>query len=221
MNKITVFIDESGTLPDPKDPVVIVAAVGVEKVYEIVRISKTVRKVSKKENIPEVKFYRAGEKTKLKFLKELTKSDADIFVLIVEKQGKGINDTTENFAVLCWQLVEEVIIFYQDSIKEIVFDRHFHRQADQEAFNKTLLQLCDKHLSLVHVDSQKEPAVNAADMSAGSVLWANTGKTAKFYQIIKPKIVVEKKIQWKKIREKFWQEKTRSNRRERPSKASN
>lgn len=46
MNKITIFIDESGTLPDPKDPVVIVAAVGTIRVYDLDKIGVMARKNS-------------------------------------------------------------------------------------------------------------------------------------------------------------------------------
>jgi len=66
MTKVTVFIDESGTLPDPKDKVVIVAAVGTEAPKQLLTISKSVRKFQKKKTT-EIKFYRAGERTKKKF----------------------------------------------------------------------------------------------------------------------------------------------------------
>ena len=64
---ITIYIDESGTLLDPKDPVVIVAAVGSENAREIAEITKRVRKSSQTKKLPEIKFYRSGEKTKLKY----------------------------------------------------------------------------------------------------------------------------------------------------------
>lgn len=44
MAKITVYIDESGTLPDPADTVVVVAAVGTESVVKIDEIFKRVKK---------------------------------------------------------------------------------------------------------------------------------------------------------------------------------
>ncbi|MBI4225546.1 DUF3800 domain-containing protein [Candidatus Roizmanbacteria bacterium] len=61
MKKITIFIDESGTLPDPKDKVVIVAAVGTEIPHKLIEVVKSIRKYLKsKKNISnEIKFYRS------------------------------------------------------------------------------------------------------------------------------------------------------------------
>jgi len=220
MKNITIFIDESGTLPDPKDKVVIIAAVGTKLVSQLTAVPKAVRKSPKGKKLPEIKFYRAGERTKTAFLKKLATKNVNIFALIVNKQGKSIKDSPQNFALLCWQLLEECKLFYQQQIKQVVFDRHFHRTIDQKEFNKILLKLLSYKATLTHIDSQKEPAVNAADMVAGSILWASSGKDAKFYKLIKEKIVVEKTISWKKIAMQFWNKKTRSNRRKRPSKTS-
>jgi len=143
-----------------------------------------------------------------------------VFVLVINKQNKSIKDSPENFALLCWQLLEECQLYYQESIKQVVFDKHFHKTTDQKSFDQTLKKLLGKSFSFKHVDSQTEPAVNAADMVAGSALWALTNKEDKYYQIIKEKIVVEKTISWKKMAGKYWHKKTRSNRRKRPSKTS-
>ena len=111
-------------------------------------------------------------------------------------------------------------MYYQQQIKKVIFDKHFHKIKDQQTFNQTLNKLLSKPLPFKHVDSQVEPAVNAADMIAGSALWASTNKDKKYYQIIREKIVIEKIISWKKISEKYWHKKTRPNRRKRPSKTS-
>jgi len=41
---VYIFIDESGTLPDPKDKVVIVAAVGTKLPEKLIKVSRSVRK---------------------------------------------------------------------------------------------------------------------------------------------------------------------------------
>ncbi len=218
--KVTIFIDESGTLPDPKDPVVIVAAIGTEAPQKIAKITQKIRKRQTLKNVSEIKFYRAGEKTKIKFLKLLIENKPEIFVLITEKEGKSIPDTPENFAVLCWQLIEECLPYYNQKLLEVVFDRHFYRKIDQSRFDQILCQLTPRALIINHLDSQKNPAINSADMVAGSVLWEKTGKDGQFYRLIKPKITVEKTVKWKAIKGRFWQEKTHLNRRKRPSKVS-
>jgi hypothetical protein len=207
MTKSTVFIDESGTLPNPKDRVVIVAAVGTQAPEKLLIISKSVRKFQKKKNAVEIKFYKAGERTKKKFLENLASQDLEIFVLIVEKQGKKIDDSPENFALLCWLILEECLLFYEKEIKEVVFDRHFDQKKDQELFNHILSKLLGQKIDFTHADSQKDSRVNAADMVAGSLLWLKTGKDPRFYELIKPKIISEKSVNWRQIKKKFWHKK--------------
>lgn len=221
MNKdITIYIDESGTLPDPRDPAVVVAAVSTQAPKRLKLVAKSIRKRYVKNHPPEIKFYRSGDKTKRKFLEKLANQDVEIFVLIVEKQNQSIGDSPENFGLLCWLLLEDCLLYYRSQIKQVVFDRHFSRAIDQDKFNQVLTDLLNKPLFPVHVDSQTEPLVNIADMVAGSVLWAQTGKDNVFYQIIRSKIVSERVIKWKQIKTRFWQEKTRRNRRRRPSQTS-
>lgn len=133
MRNITIFIDESGTLPDPKDKVVIVAAVGT--------------------NLPQAK------------------QNLAIFTLTVEKNGQKIADSPENFAFLCWLLLKDCFLFYKENVKQIIFDRHFHKTKDQQNFNQTLISLLGKKVAINHADSLRDQRLNTADMVAGSMLW--------------------------------------------------
>jgi len=67
MRNVAIFIDESGTLPDPNDKVVIVAAVGTQIPEKLLKIGQSVRKFQKKQDGTEIKFYKAGDRTKKKF----------------------------------------------------------------------------------------------------------------------------------------------------------
>lgn len=207
--KISIFIDESGTLPDPKDKVIIVAAVGTELPQYLAEITKKVRKKiktrKKKTEIGEIKFYQAGERTKQIYLKELSKYPIDIFALIIEKKGQKISDTPENFAVICYILLKECWLFYEDRIREVIFDKHFHREIDQDKFDKVLRNLFKKKLRLLHLDSVQNVEVNIADMVAGALLWKYTGRDDRFYELIKEKIISEKILNWKEAKRKFFE----------------
>lgn len=210
MRKISIFIDESGTLPDPKDEVVIVAAVGTEIPHQLLEVVKSVRKYLKttRHATDEIKFYRSGENTKVRFLKALIKKPIELFVLVVEKNKQKISDTPENFATLCWILLNECLLFYKkNAVEEIVFDKHFEKERDQKIFNTNLSLLIGKKLSISHVDSKKDLRVSAADMVAGSILSFRTGKSTKFYQLLKKKIVAELVINWKEAKRKFFDKK--------------
>jgi hypothetical protein len=204
MNKnIFIYVDESGTLPDPKSPVVIIAAVATYAPHQLILPKKSAAKALGKKNVKEIKFYKAGINTKIKFLTVLAKLDIKIFVLILEKNGKKIPDSPENFAIACSLILYDCLYCYQNSFKSIIFDRHFHNQTDQEKFDSTLKKLVGENLNIIHADSLKEAAVNTADMVAGSVLWKRTGKDDQFYKIIKNKIVEEKAIDWKEVKKWF------------------
>ncbi len=160
MKNITIYIDESGTLPDKADRLVVVAAVSTTSPSSLSQPKKLARR----------------------FLEN-------------KKEGRSIADTPENFALLCWLLLEECQFFQGGEIKEVMFDRTLY------------LLLNRRDLIFVHEDSQKVPQINTADMVAGSYLWFKKGKTDKFYKIIKNKVISEKTVTWKQIRTRFWNKK--------------
>lgn len=201
--KTTIFIDESGTLPDTKDEVIVVAAVGANIPSQLSQLfRKARRRINKNEHLSEIKFYTAGDKTKEIFFRHLIKEDLEIFVLIVDKKGRKIPDTPKHFALLCWLLLSEVSNFYPE-IKEIVFDRHFDQKQDLETFNNCLEGLLGCHIIFKHVNSQQAKEVNAADMVAGAILSHIRGRNSRFYELFKDKIVSEIKINWPQAKRKL------------------
>lgn len=203
--KVSILIDESGTLPDPKDKVIIMAAVGVNAQDVLLSVLKKVRKSvqgnKREKSVSEIKFYKAGERTKAIYLKELSFVDVNIFALIVEKNNQSIKDTPDNFALLVYILLKECLVFYQDvKIEEVIFDKHFQQKEDLIKFNKILLELLGGSITLKHLSSADNPEVNSADMVAGSLLWKYTGKNEKFYNLIKDKIISEQLLNWKEAK---------------------
>lgn len=208
--KTTIFIDESGTLPDIKDEVIVVAAVGTHTPGHLGQLFNKVRKTLKKSNrLSEIKFYTAGDKTKEVFFKHLIKEDLGIFILVVDKKGRKIPDTPKHFALLCWLLLSEVANFYSE-IKEIVFDRHFHQKQDLDAFNSFLEEFLGFQAKLTHVDSKQAVEVNTADMIAVAVLAFIRGRNSNFYKIFEDKIISEIKINWPEAKRRLLQKKNSS-----------
>lgn len=207
MQKLYCYVDESGTLPDKNDRVIVMAAVGTDLPQALIDISWQVRKEIKSrkraENISEIKFYRAGDKTRRNYLKKLSDCNVDIFALIVDKQGQSIPDNPENYAVLCYLLLEECLMFYQGALKTVIFDKHFHKPKDQDLFNAILSDLLNGRFSFLHVDSNENVTVNAADMVAGCLLWKYSGKSSKFYDLISNRIITETIVRWKEAKRRF------------------
>lgn len=195
MSKITVFIDESGTLPDPKDTVIVIAAVTTSSPQKLdILLNKIKKKGGLRRKTGELKFYTAGDKTKKAFFEKLAKEEVTLFILTVEKMGRKIPDTPEHFALLCWLLLSDVLSFYP--ITEIIFDRHFFKKSDIQKFNKILTELLDVEFHIIHVDSIKYKRVNVADMVAGAVFAKETGKNEQFYTMIEKRIISYKKLNW-------------------------
>ena len=203
-HQTTVFIDESGTLPDIKDKVIIVAAVGTKQPVILRSLLGQVLKNSKlKKSGAELKFYTASDRAKTAFFEKIIKEDLEIFILIVEKMGRKIPDTPENFAIVCALLLTDVLSFYPQ-VLEVVFDRHFSREQSISEFNLILENLLDKKIRLRHADSQKEKAVNAANMIAGATLAKETGKNKEFFAMIREKIITVKTVNWPEAKRHFF-----------------
>lgn len=205
---ITIYIDESGTLPDPKDKVIVVAAVATQTPEEMYQLfSSQIKKEPLRKKSTELKFYTAGDKTKQKFFKELMQSNVDIYILVVDKLGRKIADTPENFAVLNSVLLAEVLPFYEGK-KEIVFDKHFHRKDALQQFDNCLERLlADKNIRLKHVESQENKLVNLADMVAGATLAYSSGKNTHFYDMFERQVIVEIRIKWPEVKRRLFSKK--------------
>ena len=205
MKPILVFIDESGTLSDPNDKVVIVAAVGTDKPEKMEQIVKNIQRKSRlRRNTGELKFYTAGDRSKSLFFKEFKKYQFDIFVLIIDKIGRKIKDSPQNYATICWVLLIDILSFYS-RIEEIILDRHFHSNKDIKVFDQHIKRLLNSSPKIRHVDSKKDKRVNVADMIAGALLSKETGRNTDYYKIFANKIVIEKRIAWNEAKRKFFE----------------
>lgn len=199
-----ILIDESGTLPDSKDKFIVICGVGIKKIKEAENIiSRTLAFLwRKKTKAQEIKFYSAGQKTKRQFVSGIVSANFEIFALVVDKRNRKIADTPENFALLIAELISEINLWYKVEKLNIIIDRHFHRKIDQDRFDQFFRTNIDKNLKyqMKHVDSQQNPLVNIADMSAGAILWKYSGKDLQFYDLIKSNIVIEKIVNWPEIK---------------------
>ena len=203
---LTIFTDESGTLPDLKDKFIVICGVGIKKIKEakniISRILASLRR--RKIKIKEIKFYYAGQNTKRQFLSGIISANFEIFALVVDKKKRKIADTPENFSILVAELVNGINLWYKVEKIDLVIDRHFHRKIDQDKFNRSLKTKISKTLKyqIKHIDSQQNVLVNIADMVAGATLWKYSGKDLQFYNLIKENIMVEKIVNWPEIKRK-------------------
>ena len=89
MNKhIFIYVDESGTLPDPKGPIIVIAAVATYSINQLILPSKSLQNHCLETMVMKSSFTNQVIKQKKKFLTVLSKSDIQIFALILEKHGR-------------------------------------------------------------------------------------------------------------------------------------
>ena len=187
-----IFIDESGTLPDRKDPFVVFAAVASSNPKNLNRVFSRVRlklppkgKVKREREISEIKFRDAGDRTRSLVISGLIEESVDIFILVIEKGGRTIEDSPKNYAKLIAELIKLCKSYYDSKIKKVILDKHFDQTEKLETLTLELARLTDMETDKFdHVDSVLDIRVNLADFVAGSTLWERTGKDPFFKEII-------------------------------------
>ncbi len=201
-----ILVDESGTLPDPKDKFIVIAGVRIKRIREatnlISRILKSLRQ--RKIKIKEIKFYYAGEQTKRQILSGIISAGFEIFIIIVDKKRRKIPDTPENFSLLVSELINEIYLWQPEKNLKIIIDRHFHRRIDERNFDNFLRRSVKKDLSysIQHANSQQNFIINLADFVAGATLTKYNKNNVQFYNIIKENILLEKIINWPELKRK-------------------
>ena len=202
---VFIYIDESGTLPDPKDKVVVLAAVACTNKTALLKLLQKTKKLPRVNRSEEIKFYSAGNKTRYFYLNNLAKEDVSIFTLKINKGSQKIEDSPENYAVLSWLLLLDIGAYFKSSRLDVIFDKHFGKAVDETTFFKILRQLLDSKNKTTSADSKKEPGITAADMVAGACLYSQVGKDRQYYELIKRKVISEKSVNWKEAKKRFLQ----------------
>ena len=201
------LIDESGRIYDPNDKILVFAVIVAENLSElekiIIRARQRIPKKGKRkyERLSEIKFSLTGDNTRLFILNELAKYQVKIYVLIIDKQGRKIQDDPENYAFLIAKALKTVI---RDSpkLKHILIDRHFTFITQREKFNLHLQKRFGSKLFIEHVDSLQNPVITIADFVAGAIRVAYVKKNLLFKECIKDLIVEEKMKTWREIKKR-------------------
>lgn len=209
MMSCEIFIDESGALTDPNDRFVVVAAVASSNPSSLIkliprarkRISLKKKRLKRERLISEFKFRNVGDKTKERILREIAKSDVKLFVLVCDKENRRVEDNPESYAILVSFLVS-LCLPRLVRVSKLIIDRHFNQPDKQRKLNREIRKLLNREVMVTHVDSLTDSRVDIADFVAGATLREARGKGSGFKEIIKSKIVVEKRVIWRKLKEK-------------------
>lgn len=200
---MVIFIDESGTLPDPTDRYIVLAALvapnpqGLEKILPKFRKKTPLKGARKKEKkAPEFKFHYVGDITRRKVLEEIITKEVKIYLLVVDKMGRKIADTPQNYGKLIKNLIPKLL--KKEYPKEIYIDKHFGHKYDAEKLQSILDSISNK-VSFLQVDSVTDPRIDLADFIAGATLRKFRVEDETFYKIISKKITWEKIKKWNEL----------------------
>lgn len=196
------IIDESGRLFDPNDRFLVFAAVVLNSLVGLDKIIPSVKKkLPKKTKLSEIKFSTTGDKTRIRVLSELNKRRVSLFILVVDKEGRKIQDSPENYSLLIFNLLKKVFKKYP-STSHIIIDRHFTWVTQREQFNDLLQKYIGRPLFIEHMDSQQNTIVSLPDFVAGTfrVKYARNDRqfTTQIKDIVEGKIVTT----WKHLKQK-------------------
>lgn len=200
------IIDESGRFGDPKSRIIVfsvVAAnslVGLDKVIPAVKKKLPLKGPRKKERtLAEIKFSKTGDKTRKAVLGSIARKNLEIFLLIVETEGRKVKDNPENYSLLVSRILATVKR-RNSQLKHVVIDRHFTWIYQREKFNEFVQQRPRKRLFIEHLDSQQNTIVSLPDFVAGGIRENYTKEVKEWRRIIRRKIVYERKVSWKDLR---------------------
>lgn len=201
--KTTIFIDESGTLPDTKDKFVVMAALASNDPLSLANILPKFRKnlpkkgARKRERVvPEFKFHYVGSLTRRKVLEDITKKDVRIYVLIVDKLNRKIADTPQNYSKLLKTLIR--LVLPKEPLSIIYVDKHYNSKFKTESLQNEIKKDFPQ-IDIFQTDSLIDSRIDLADFIAGAILRKYNLGDLKFAQIISGKIVKEKLIKWNEL----------------------
>jgi hypothetical protein len=154
----------------------------------------------------ELKWYNASERIRKAVLYHLSQADVAVYSLAVRKDGRRIDDTPENYAILACELLRHG--WHITPSVALSLDRHFTSPAHIAAVNTAIYRHWPAQgvLSIVHIDSERSPLVQLADFVAGSVYeWHKVGNPT--VDLIQAKIRSAAVEDWRQIKAR-WMETT-------------
>lgn len=131
----------------------------------------------------------------------LVKQDIKILLLVVDTEGRRVQDSPENYALLVSELLLLASRDYKQ-INHIIIDRHFTWIHQRERFNKLLQAALGKDLFVEHLDSSQNTIVSLADFIAGAVREFYVKEKGGWRKIIQTKVAREVKFSWKKLKQR-------------------
>lgn len=208
------FLDESPSLSDTSLFFCVdIISTNDKTNKRLKNIVKRARKriVKKKlKHTKELKFHTSDEKTREFVLTEIAKEDVVIVAVAIDKEGRRIKDTPQNYGIVVGSAIAETASLFP--LLNLTVDKKFTAPAQEQKYiaeaQKTAQLLVDRKGSLnlafnAPVDSMADSNVQLADFIAGALNMKYNGKDEHYVEIIKLKIKIEKVLKWTEIKKRI------------------
>ncbi|GEM_PF-4902757 len=205
------FLDESQNLQDEGSffsVVIILTTSPYQKAYQSIfkRTRKNILKRKEKE-VPELKFTHSTHQVRVKILKAISKRAISVSAFIVDKIGRRIPDTPENYGVVVGFAVSEVLKKYPVII--LTVDKKYTRPSAQDEVEKATLKVVGKISKKgvlqfkEHADSKTNSILQMADYVAGAISYKYNQNDESYWEIVKDLIEQEKVESWVDLKAVF------------------
>lgn len=213
-----IYQDESGSLADITNKVVIIALVTtldpqslrfiVKKVHKRFLAKKGKR--YKQRGPKEFKYATTFRKEQERVLNILKNKDIDIFTLNVKKENKKVADSPLNYGLALSEILDALLRHYQDENLnfELVLDRHYTQKDQTEELERVMRETLGKDLKPIHADSRANPFIALTDFIAGAFREEFDKEDMSLSAIIVEKVVYKEEILWQDLKRK-WLTKTK------------
>lgn len=203
---VYAYLDESANLAD-KNKFFIVGVVSTSSKEEIKRILKRARKSilgKKKRQISEIKFSRVIRRVAVYVLKKLAQKEVAVYVWIVDKEGRRVEDTPENYGLILGHALKYG--FNLACWSKVWVDEKYDKERDRRKLEQVLRRILGDSIvdqqKVVFAKSEKEPGLGLADFVAGAFNSAYNQGNDKLIRLIREKIMMEEKILWRELKQK-------------------
>ncbi len=206
-----IFIDDSGALYDPNEPIVTVVALVVRDLSTIQWITRRIRRDvmhrSSEPHLPsEFKFYNTTAQVRGRVLSALAKESVEIYTLSVHKGRQRVEDTVENFAALLCALLGQCLP--SGEALRLVIDSHFSQKEKETRLADLIREGFGLEALPMFADSKKNSMIQLADFVAGAIRYAHTGRSTVYYEFIRLRVVENELRTWKEVKRE-WRSSTR------------
>ena len=208
---VFIFGDESGTLVDPRDPVVAVALIisnDPDRLKPIVPRAwrRYIKRKKTRRRIEEFKFHNVEEVDRRRVIEAIGRATLDIVTLTIDKGEQQIPDTPENYGLLLAEVIEMCRAYYLDQNMTITLDRHFSQSSRQNLLVSILQDRLDLLSAPRFADSHTDSLVQLADFVAVAIHRAHRHGDSSLADLVNQQVIESRVVRWKDLKRK-WVEK--------------